>query len=471
VSARPPVSSELRRPVVLGALACALAVAGVISATATTPRPSVAPQSDAVVAASAQSSAFYCAGLEDIRGSVTSQVAIADLARSPRIVELTTADSAGHVAVRELRVDPGSVAHVSPGNYVRGDYVAMTVDASGGGVAVSEALRSVNGSAVTPCLSEASASWWVTGGSTEPGQSFVVAVFNPNESRAVATVTLETPSGLFVPSAYAGLVLGPHTLEALWVHDVAPNESPITAHVKATDGDVVVYGVGLATQHQTSVSLLAASPGPSRTVVVPSASTNPSLSTSLLFAGIGSDPVTATVQVLAPSGCTTRCPAPFTVSVPAGSTTSLTLSPTSRVPLDEQIAAVVTAPAPGVIVTEHVSTLGGVGQSAPLYDPTFAGGTRLVLVDPLGGTITDVGVVNPTGHAVSVRLETVTRRGPHLFGASYVVAAHSDLVLGGSALRGVDDGVLELVADGDVSAAAQVRGATQGAATLAAAPE
>jgi hypothetical protein len=457
--------------VVLVALACALVAAVVVSATTTTSRPSVAPQSDARVAQSAQSSAFYCAGLEDMKGSVTSVVAIADLSKSSRTVELTTADSEGHVAVRELRVTPGSVAHVAPGNYVRGAYVAMTVDASGGDVAVSEALRSVNGTAVTPCLSEAGASWWVAGGSTEPGQSFVVEVLNPYESRAVASVTLETPSGLFVPSAYAGLVLGPHTLDALYVHDVAPNESPITAHVKSTDGDVVVYGVGLATQHQTSVSLLPASPGGSRTIVVPSASSDPSLSTSLLLAGTGTAPVAATVQVLAPSGCTTRCPAPFTVSVPAGSTTSLTLSPTSRVPLDEQIAAVVTAHGSGVVVTEHVSTLSAVGQTAPLYDPAFAGGTKLVLVDPLGGAFSDVGVVNPTSRTVSVRLETVTPSGPRLLGPSYVVAAHSNLVLGSGALRGVVDGVLELIADGDVSAAAQVHGATEGAATLAAAPE
>jgi hypothetical protein len=311
----------------------------------------------------------------------------------------------------------------------------------------------------------------VSGGSTEPGESFVVAMFNPYESRAVASVTLETPSGLFVPSAYAGLVLGPHELDALWVHDVAPNESPITAHVVATDGDVVVYGVGLATQHQTSVSLLPASPAPARTVVVPSASSDPSLSTSLLLTGTGTAPVSASVQVLAPSGCTTRCPAPFTMTVPAGTTSSLTLSPTSRVPLDEQVAAVVTASGPGLVVTEHVSALGAVGQSAPLYDPGFAGATRLVLVDPLGGSLAEVGVVNPTNRAVSVRLETVAQTGPQFIGATWVIAAHTDLILSRGALRGVVDGVLELVADGDVSAAAQVGGATTGAATLAAAPE
>jgi hypothetical protein len=456
--------------VVLIALAAVLAVAGVVSGTESTTRPGVVAQSDAHVAGAAQSSGFYCAGLEHVKGQVTSNVAIADLAKVARTVELTTADQDGHVAVRHLRVAPGAVAYVTPGNYVRGAYQAVTVDASGGDVAVSEALHTANGTAVAPCLSEAGASWSVGGGSTEPGQSFVVSIFNPYESRAVASVTLATPSGEFGPSAYAGLVLGPHTLDALWVHDVAPNESPITAHVTATDGDVVVYGVGVATQHATSVSLLPGSPDPSRIVVVPSASSARSLSTSLLLAGTGAEPVTTTVQVLAPPGCTTRCPAPFTVTVTPGSTSSLTLSPTSRVPLDEALAAVVTSSGPGVVVTEHVTTLGSTGQSAPLDDPSFSGGTRLVLVDPLGDTFTQVGVVNPTDRAVSVRLETVARSGPRFFGSSYVIAAHADLVLGGRVLDGVVGGVLELVADGDLCAAAQVRGATEGAATLVAAP-
>jgi hypothetical protein len=462
---------EPRRLVVLAVLCAVLAIAAVVSAASSTSRPGVAAQSDSAVGGAAQSTAFYCAGLEHVAGSVTSDVAIADLAATPRTVELTTSDTEGHFSVRQLTVHPGKVAIVEPGNFLRGPSLAVSVNASGGDVAVSEALRSVNGTAVTPCLSGASTSWWVTGGSTEPGESFVVVVFNPYAARAVASVTLSTPAGNLVPSAYGGLVIGPHSLEALHVHDVAPDESPITAHVVVTDGDVVAYGLGLATLHQTSISLLPATPGASREVAVPSASSDPSLTTSLLLSTTGTSTVSATVQVLAPSGCTTRCPAPFDVSVPPGPPTPLTLSPTSRVPLDEQLSVLVHASGPGVVVTERVSTLGAVGQAAALDDPQFVGARRLVLVDPLGaGLFGEVGVVNPTGTTVSVRLATVTPSGPVSLTGTYQIGPHTNLVLNSRALRGMDDGVLEVVATGDVSAAAQVPDATPGAATLAAAP-
>lgn len=469
MSTRPSATSESRRPAVLLGLACALLIGGVVSATTSSARPTVRPQSDAAVGGAAQSAAFYCTGLENEGGKATSDVAIADLARTPRTVELTIVDEEGHVAVRQLLVRPGVVKDLVPGNFVRGPYEAVTVDALGGDVAVSEALHSVNGTAVAPCMTQAKSSWWVTGGSTEPGQGFVLCIYNPYESRAVASVDLDLPSGS-LPNAYSGLVLGPHTLEALWVHDVAPNESPITAHVHATDGDVVVYGVNRATGRGTSISLLPASPGPSSEVVVPSASSDPSTSLSLVFAGAGATGVAATVQVLAPTGCTTRCPAPFSVTVASGSVTSLALTPTSRVPSDEQLAVVVTSKRPGVVVTERVKTLNSTGQGAPLDDPSFAGGRHLVLVDPLGSTIAEVGVVNPTGHAISMHLETVARSGPVRFGSTFVIAAHTDLVLDASALRGVVDGVLELVADGNLAAAAQVKGATVGAGTLVAVP-
>jgi hypothetical protein len=127
--------------------------------------------------------------------------------------------------------------------------------------------------------------------------------------------------------------------------------------------------------------------------------------------------------------------------------------------------------APGVVVTERVTTLNSTGQSVPIYDPSLVGGRHLVLVDPLGDTFDALGVVNPTGHSVSVRLGTVSGSGPALFGPTYSIAAHSDLVLGRGSLAGVVSGVLEVESSGDVGAAAQVRGATLGASTLGAAPE
>ena len=330
--------------------------------------------------------------------------------------------------------------------------MAMTVDASGGGIAVSEALRSVNGTAVTPCLTEAARSWWVTGGSTEPGQSFLVQLFNPNESRAVAIGHARDAERTARPDrvrrsrarpAHARRTVGPQRrAERVADHGARGCDRRRRRRLRrwprhpAPDlGVAAPWVTGSVAEPRRAV-------GVERPVLCPPRCSSP---------GPGAESVTATVQVLAPSGCTTRCPAPFTVSVPAsGSTTSLTLSPTSRVPLDEQIAAVVTAPLPGR--RRHRAGLDGqLGRpGAPLYDPIVRGGQPPRPRRPARRRPSPTSVcVNPTGHAVSLHLETVTRSGPHPFGASYTVAAHTDLVLGSSVLRGVVDGVLELVADGD----------------------
>jgi hypothetical protein len=435
-------------------------------------RPGVGPQSDAAVGVGTQSSAFYCAGLEHLPGVVSSTVAIADLASTPRLVEVTTTDQDEQVALREVHVAPGQVVHLQPGNFLSGTVEAVSVASSGGDIAVTEAVRGLNGVSVAPCLSVASTSWWVTGGSTEPNQSFVVSVYNPYASRAVASVTLTTPSGVLPPSSYGGLVLGAYQLDALVVHDVAPNEAPITAHVVASVGDVVVDGLQRGTKAQTAVALLPGTPGPSRQMVLPIATSRTSFTTSLLLVATTKAPVTATVAVLAPAGCTLRCPAPFVVSVPGGgAATSLTVSPSSRVPLDEPLAVVVHATAPGIVLAEGVSTSGAQGATVPLFDPDLAGARRLVLVNPLSSGFSELGIVNPTGHNVTVTMGTVTASGPQAFGSTVVVRPHTNLVVPESDLRGTVGGVLVLTATGPISAAGVVRDATIGSSTLVGAPE
>jgi hypothetical protein len=449
-----------------------LIAAAVLASTGNAARPGVGPESDAVVDVGTQSSAFYCAGLENVPSQVNSTVAIADLASTPRLVEVTTTDQEEQVALREVHVAPGQVVHLQPGNFLPGTVEAVSVASSGGDIAVTEAVRGVNGVTVAPCLSDASRSWWVTGGSTEPNQSFVVSVYNPYASGAVAAVTLSTPSGALPPSSYGGLVLGAYQLDALVIHDVAPNEAPITAHVVASVGDVVVDGLQRGTKAQNAIALLPGTPAPAREMVLPIATSGSGYTTSLLLAATGRSAVKATVAVLAPSGCTTHCPAPFVLSVPGGGQASaLTVSPSSRVPLDEQLALVVHATRPGIVCTETVSGFGAQGATVPLLDPDLTGARRLVLVNPLASGFSELGIVNPTGRAVTVSFATVTANGPSSFGSSYTLGPHTNLVVPGSDLRGTVGGVLVVSASGPISASGVVRDATIGSSTLVGAPE
>jgi hypothetical protein len=458
---------------VLGALAAALVVLGAVSASTAGARAPVVPTSVAKVSLSAESSAFYCGGLEHIPGVVESYVAVADLASTPRIVEVTTTNDRQQVSLRQVRVLPGRVFHFTPARLLNGSLQEVTIDANEGGIAATESLLGVNGVAVAPCLSATAPDWWLTGGSTEPGDGFVLTIFNPNAYDAIVNVTLSTPLGLVTPNSYQGLLLLPHQFAALAVHAVAPNQSPITANVTAadgTDGSVVVYGIERSTAGAPVLSLLPASPSTSRTAFLPVGPSSSAASTKLLLVDPGPDPATATVQVINPPGCSRRCAAPFVVGLAPGVATSLIVSPSSRVLSGSSFSMSVRASAPGVVALEQVSAQGATGQSVPVDDPSLEGARDLVLVNPLANGLDTVSVMNPSSSEVRVGLETVTPSGERSIGTTYGIEPNGLLLLSAGALRGIVDGVLELVATGPIVASGVVHGALAGSNVLVAAP-
>jgi hypothetical protein len=471
MSARRDVArGEGRRVVVLGALALALGVLAVVSATTAGARPTVVAASVARVSLSAESSAFYCAGLEHIPGVVESYVAVADLASTPRIVELTTTNDLQQVDLRQVTVLPGRVFHFTPARLLAGSLQAVSVDANEGGIAVTESMLGVNGAAVAPCLSSTAPSWWVTGGSTEPGLGFVLSIFNPNAFNAVLTVTLSTPSGSVAPVSYRGILLGPHQFAALDLHTVAPNQSPITANVVATDGSVVAYGIERSTSTAPVLSLLPASPSPTTSAILPVGPSSSTVTTKLLLVDPGPTPTTATVHVVNPPGCSIHCAAPFVVGLAPGVATPLTVAPSSRVPSGSPFGMLVRATAPGVVVLERVSENGVTGQSTPVDATSRAGTDHLVLVNPLANGFDAVYVVNASASKVTLDLETVTPSGERTIGRAYSLAANGMLELSKGALGHVVDGVLELVASGPIAASGVVQGGTLGSDVLVAAP-
>jgi hypothetical protein len=456
--------------VVLGALVVALVVLGVVSASTTGARAPVVPASVARVSLNAESSAFYCGGLEHIPGVVESYVAVADLASTPRIVEITTTNDLQQVDLRQVKVSPGHVFHFTPAKLLSGSLQSVAIDANEGGIAATESIRGTNGAAVAPCLSAAAPAWWLTGGSTEPGEGFVLTIFNPNAYQAVVSVTLDTPSSTVAPNSYQGILLYPHQFAALAVHAVAPNQSPISANVVASVGSVVVYGIERSTVGAPVLSLLPASPSASTSSFLPVGSSASTSTTKLVLLDPGPRPATTTVQVINPPGCDLHCAAPFVVDLAPGAATSLNVSPSSRVLSGSSFAMSLRATGPGVVAALRVSAHGATGQSTPIDDPSLGGAAHLVLVNPLANGFDVVDVMNPSASSVRLSLETVSPSGARTIGTTYGIEPNGLLLLGSGALRGVVDGVLELVASGPLVASGEVHGALVGSNVLVAAP-
>lgn len=470
MSARVPSHGDQRRGVVLISLVVVLVALGIVATTTSSAfEPLVATSIDRA-SLSAESSAFYCGGLEHVAGTVESYVAVADLSSAPRIVEITTTNERQQAALRQVKILPGHVFHFTPARLLNGSFEAASVDANEGGIAVTESIRGVNGMAVAPCVSSAAPDWWTTGGSTEPGEGYVLTMFNPSASDAVVSVTLYTPKGIVTPSSYQSIFLGPHQLSVLGVHAVAPNESPITANVVATSGSVVVYAIQRSTTSAQTVSLLPASPNAPTSSYLPVGTGSSNATTQLLLVDTGAGSVTASVHVLLSAGCSTRCAAPFLVDLSPDVVTALRISPSSRVPSGSSFAMSVLATAPGVITVERVSADAETGQSAPVDDPSLVGATHLVLVNPFANGFDAVDVLNPSGTSVRVSLGTVGPSGFHSFGLTYRVAANGTLPLSSGALRGVIGGVLELRSTGPVVASGVVHDALIGSSVLVAVP-
>jgi hypothetical protein len=461
-------ATRRRSPALVG-LVGVLAVLSVVSATTQPSSPTTVMVSAAAVAPASESSAAFCAGLEDVPGEVRSTVTLADVAAAGRTLEVTTTDEHDRVARRLVALRPGHVVRLDPAHLLRGSDLAMSVVADGGGVVATEALTGPDGTAVAPCLTSAGTSWSVTGGSTEPGQRLQVAVFNPYTTSAQVNVAFLTPAGYVVPTAYRGLELRAHQLVGIDVHDLVPNASPITTLVTTTSGNVVVYTVGSSTSGTPSVSLLAAAPLAARTAVLPVTPNHTGAATSLVVANPSTVPSSASVTLSWSPGCGAHCAAPLEVAVAPGSTSMLQLGPTSRVPTGLAMSATVTATGPGVVLVQRVVTRRAVGQSTPLDDPGGVGATQLALVDPTGAGFDRVAITNTTSSAATVELASPGPHGIVVHGA-VVVPAGGVTQLDRASLRWLVGGVLVLQSTAPVYAVGQVGHAVLGADLLTAVP-
>jgi Family of unknown function (DUF5719) len=465
----PSAGRRPRRAVALVVLAVVLAVLVAVSASTSTSAPTTTPASAATIQVGTESSVSFCGGLEHEPGVATSTVAVADLTGVARTVEVTTSNERGKVSLRLIAVHPGRVLHLDPFHLLKGAVEAMSIVAEGGGVAATESVEGPGGTAVAPCLTEGGPSWYVTGGSTERDHSLLVSILNPYATSAQVTVSFLTGLGFVEPTAYKGLDLGPHRLDVLDVHDVAPNEAPITTDVATTSGNVVVFAVNRATLGTGSVALLPGAPAPASTTTFPLVPNVSGASTRLILANLGATNVNANVRIDWSPGCASHCAAPFGVTVAPGATTSLLIAPSSRAPIDVAAAAELTASAPGLVVVQNVHTSLSRGQAAALDDPSGAGADELALVDPIGSGYERVSIANTGDANVAVTLESVGPNGVRT-GRTIEVAAHGVSFVNGRRLGWLVGGLLTLVATGPIFATGEVRDALLGSDLLAAAP-
>lgn len=79
---------------------------------------------------------------------------------------------------------------------------------------------------------------WFVGAGTTAGDTPVVVLANPANTRAIATVTVLTPTGLIAAPVGGNLVLAPHAVQRLNLTTLAPGVAVTAVHVTTQTGEV-----------------------------------------------------------------------------------------------------------------------------------------------------------------------------------------------------------------------------------------
>lgn len=139
-------------------------------------------------------------------------------------------------------VDVGAHEGVAVGvaGGVDGAAASAVVEMDGGGVAVTRALSSSDGSGVGLCSSAASDRWYLANGSTSRDATQLLTLFNPFADDAIVDVSFATDQGRDEPEALRGLPIRARSTTVVNLGDVVRRREVTATEVTTRRGRLVV---------------------------------------------------------------------------------------------------------------------------------------------------------------------------------------------------------------------------------------
>ena len=267
---------------------------------------------------------------------------------------------------REVLVPPLGMAAVNPSAGLPQGSTASSFAFAGGGVVASQVVSGPLGWSTAPCASRTSSQWAFSGGSTMPGSTLSLALFNPAAPPTTVNISFLTPTGLVTPQAYQGLVVPPGRLVVENVGQFVQRASDVATFITAEAGGLVSSEFQQTSSGRTvGLSIRLGSPELS-TVWRSAQSTNASGSTvSFNLANRTTQTVTATVSFGLSSGSVT----PRRLSIPPLSVVDFVASAAAGLPHQIPYAVTVDSSAPIVVGR---SVLAGRGSPSPVWGSSSA---------------------------------------------------------------------------------------------------
>ncbi|MHB1912863.1 MAG: DUF5719 family protein [Acidimicrobiales bacterium] len=257
-------------------------------------------------------------------------------------------------ATRAFTLTPWSRAVLGEQPVLTAPFAAATVVFHGGGGAAEQEISGPLGVSVTPCASRPSANWYFATGTTRPGASLVLALFNPFPENALADLSFADPQGLSAPAEFQGIFVPSGGLVTIDVGQHVVQVNDIAATVKVRVGRLVASELQLdAIPDQAGLSLVLGTPAPAGTWYLPDGVEAGGVSESLHLYDPSASPAVVTVDLNLARGQAT----PFHLSVAAGSEAVVDLAGQTRIPLDDPYDVVVRARGAPVVVERTVNAI------------------------------------------------------------------------------------------------------------------
>jgi hypothetical protein len=278
-------------------------------------------------------------------------------------------------------------------------------------VVVTQAVSGPSGWSTAPCPSQISSQWGFAGGSTAPGNSLTLSLFDPAGVEAVVNVTFITEAGVITPQQYQGLVVPAGQLVDENVGDFVQGRNTIATLVDAQAGGVVASEFQQWSASSSGLSLQAGSPSPSTTWRFAQTTALPQSTVDITLANPGQSPATATIALGLSSGSVV----PHRLVVAPSSVAVFSASGTAGLPEQVPYALTVTSTAPIVVGRSVEAPTGSVEPGWGSSSATAAVATHWLVPGPgipsapgtANATVDSLAVADPGPSAVRVVVGTL----------------------------------------------------------------
>ena len=255
---------------------------------------------------------------------------------------------------------------------------------------------------MTPCATQPSGQWYCASGSTQPGASLVLALFNPFPEDALANLSFDDPQGQTAPAEFQGVYVPARGLVTVDLGQHVVQVDNIATKVTVKVGRLVASELQLdARPKKSGLSLLLGAPRPALRWYLPDGVEAPGVDEAVHLFNPGPAASQVTVDLRLARGVAS----PFKVLVGPGSEAVVDLAGQTRIPDNDPFDAVITARGSPVVVQRTVTATAPssrTGASSMLGAPATARAWVLTAGGATSGQDEWVDVFDPGGRAATV---------------------------------------------------------------------